>query len=63
MMKPKVDCWLPNYKENPLTKSRALSFEQLYDFNNIFLNKSFLRKRVTSTEEDVCLNQKQIKEL
>ena len=36
-----------------MTKARLFSFHQLYDFNNLFLNKSFLRKRVRSTEEDI----------
>ena len=50
---PKVKCTLPNHTENNLTKARLFSFEQLYEFNNLFLNKSFLRKRVRATEVDI----------
>ena len=52
-MKPKVATNLPNMKENNLTKARMLSFQQLYEFNNLFLNKSFLRKRTRAAEEDI----------
>ena len=51
-MKPKVATNLPNKRENNLTKARMLSFEQLYEFNNLFLNKSFLRKRTRAAEEE-----------
>ena len=62
-MKPKVKTYLPTSTENALTKARTFSFEQLYDFNNLFLNKSFLRKRVRSSEEDIFKAQNNIKNL
>lgn len=37
---------VPNQHENNLKKARLVTFEQLYDFNNLFLNKSFLKKRM-----------------
>ena len=55
--KPKIATKLPNYKENPLTKARTHSFKQLYDFINLVLNKSFLRKRVYSIEQDMSVAQ------
>ena len=30
------------------------SFKQLYEFNNLYLNKSFLRKRTRNAEEDIA---------
>ena len=33
------------FDREELTETRMLSFQQLYDFNNLCLNKSFLRKR------------------
>ena len=53
--KPKIATKLPNNKENPLTKARTHSFKQLYDFTNLILNKSFLRKRVYALEQDVSV--------
>jgi hypothetical protein len=50
---PSIRTYLPTEAENPLKKSRAFSFEQLYAFNNLCMNKSFLRKRVRSLEVDV----------
>ena len=50
---PKVKTKVPSMTENPLTKSRTFSFQQLYEFHNLVLNKSFLRKRVRSSEEDM----------
>jgi len=52
-MKPKVATSLPNKKEYNLTKARLITFEQLYEFNNLFLNKSFLRKRTRAAEQDI----------
>lgn len=60
---PGVKTHLPTTTENPLKKSRAFSFEQLYHFNNLCMNKSFLRKRVRSLEVDLATAQKHIKEL
>jgi hypothetical protein len=62
-LKPKVRNHIPSATENPLTKTRTFSFKQLYDFNNLYLNKSFLRKRVRSSEEDIHKNQKDIEAL
>lgn len=61
--KPLVPTFLPTATENPLKKARTFSFEQLYDFNNLVLNKSFLRKRVRSLEEDMQKAQEDVKGL
>lgn len=61
--KPKIKTLVPNSSENNLTKARTFSFEQLYEFNNLFLNKSFLRKRVRASEVDIDKNQTDIAEL
>jgi hypothetical protein len=39
------------------------SFKQLYEFNNLHLNKSFLRKRTRHAEEDIASLQDQVKVL
>ena len=57
---PKVKCHVPNNTENNLLKARTFSFHQLYEFNNLCLNKSFLRKRVRASEEDIDKNQTDI---
>lgn len=57
---PKIKCHVPNDTENNLLKARTFSFQQLYEFNNLCLNKSFLRKRVRASEEDIDKNQKDI---
>ena len=62
-MKPKIPTGLPNKKENTLTKARLVSFKQLYEFNNLCLNKSFLRKRTRAAEEDILDLQKRVKKL
>lgn len=60
---PGVKTHLPTNTENPLKKTRGFSFEQLYYFNNLCMNKSFLRKRVRSLEVDLATAQAHIKEL
>jgi hypothetical protein len=45
---------------NALHESRLVTFKQLYDFNNLFLNKSYLRKRVKSTEDHLDSVQKEL---
>jgi hypothetical protein len=60
---PKIKTNLPTSTENLLTKARTFSFEQLYDFHNLCLNKSFLRKRVRSIEEDIFRNSNKLDEL
>ena len=54
---------IPNNKENELTKARLVSFKQLYDFNNLCLNKSFLRKRTKQSEDHISVLQDEVKEL
>ena len=44
---------VPNSGENELTKARLVTFKQLYDFNNMFLNKSYLRKRTKYSEDHI----------
>lgn len=45
---------------NVLHDARLVTFKQLYDFNNLFLNKSYLRKRVKSTENHLDSVQKEL---
>ena len=54
---------IPNNKENELTKARLVSFTQLYDFNNLCLNKSFLRKRTKHSEDHIAVLQNEVKDL
>ena len=44
---------VPKPDTDDLVKARSLSYKQLYDFFNICLNKSFLKKRVLAAEVDV----------
>ena len=62
-IRPNHQAYIPNDVEDPLTKARMFSFKQLYEFNNLYLNKSFLRKRTRNAEEDIFKIQNQIKEL
>jgi len=50
-------------QENELTKARLVSFKQLYDFNNLCLNRSFLRKRTSKSELNIEILQAQVKAL
>ena len=45
---------MPNLIEEDKLKARMFTFKQLYDFNNLCLNKSFLKKRVTVNEEHIA---------
>ena len=54
---------VPNEGENELTKARLVTFKQLYDFNNMVLNKSYLRKRTAKTEDHVSKLQKEMIEV
>ena len=47
-------------EDKVLHESRMFSFKQLYDFNNLYLNKSYLRKRVKSTEDHLDSVQKEL---
>lgn len=60
--RPKVPSKIPNYKENPRTKARMVSFQQIYDMFNLSLNKSFLRKRTRSAEQDIHKLQQEMAE-
>ena len=40
-----------------------ISFQQLYDFNNLCLNRSFLRKRTKSNEEHIDAIEKDLAEM
>ncbi len=46
-----------------MTKARLMSFTQLYDFNNLGLNRSFLRKRTKKSENHIEVLQNEVKEL
>lgn len=59
---PKLKPLIPNDWENEYKRSRMFSFEQVYDFFNLCLNKSLLNKRTRSAEEDVYAIQNQLKE-
>ena len=39
------------------------TFEQLYDFNNLFLNKSYLKKRMKIAEDKVTKLEEQMMEV
>ena len=39
------------------------TFEQLYDFNNLFLNKSYLKKRMKIAEDKVSKLEEQMIEV
>lgn len=54
---------VPNQEENELTKARMVTFKQLYEFNNLFLNKSYLRKRTGRSEEYIAKLQKEMIEV
>ena len=45
---------IPAKDENELLKARLFNFKQLYDFNNLCLNKSFLRKRTKKNEDHIA---------
>lgn len=40
-----------------------MSFKQIYEFFNLCLNKSFLRKRTRHAENDIFLMQNELKKL
>ena len=40
-----------------------LSFQQLYDFNNLCLNRSYLRKRTKNNEEHIDALEKDLEEM
>ena len=44
---------MPNSVESDRLKGRVFSFKQLYDFNNLFLNKSYLKKRTKVNENHI----------
>ena len=46
-----------------LTDARLVTFQQLYDFNNLFLNRSYLRKRTTTNEKKIAAIIKELEEL
>lgn len=54
---------VPNQHENVLKKARMVTFEQLYDFNNLFLNKSFLKKRMQMGEDNIKKLQEEMVEM
>lgn len=45
---------LPNSVESDRLKARTFSFKQLYEFNNLVLNKSFLKKRTKVNEDHIA---------
>ena len=45
---------LPNTVESDRLKARTFSFKQLYDFNNLCLNKSYLKKRTKVNEDHIA---------
>ena len=53
---------VPDPGRNELTSARLFSFQQLYDFFNLCLNRSFVSKRTRSCEEDVFDLQQELKE-
>ena len=59
---PKLANYIPDKNENTLTKARTFSFEQLFDFFNLCLNKSMVKKRTRSSEEEIYKLQNQLKE-
>lgn len=46
-----------------LTEARLVTFAQLYDFNNLFLNRSYLRKRTGVCEKKITAIEKELLEL
>lgn len=44
---------MPNEVEDDRLKARMVSFKQLYDFNNLVLNRSFLKKRTKVSEDHI----------
>jgi hypothetical protein len=49
--------------ENNLLKPRMFTFKQLYQLNNLCLNKSFLRKRTKVSEDNISVLQSEVIEL
>ena len=58
--RPMIPSKMPSKRENPKTKARMVSFQQIYDLINLCLNKSFMRKRVRSSEQDIHVLQQKV---
>lgn len=54
---------IPNEVEDDRLKARMISFKQLYDFTNLVLNRSYLKKRTKTSEEHITKLQKEVLEL
>ena len=54
---------IPNNFENELLKVRMVNFQQLYDFNNLCLNKSYVKKRTKINEDKIAKLQADVKNL
>jgi uncharacterized protein with NRDE domain len=50
-------------EDTDLIEARLISFKQLYDFSNLFLNKSYLKKRTKNNEEHIDALEKDLKEM
>jgi hypothetical protein len=44
-------------------EARLVSFKQLYDFSNMFLNKSYLKKRTKNNENHIDAIEKDLVEM
>lgn len=53
---------VPDPGRSELTAARLFSFQQLYDFFNLCLNRSFLSKRTRGCEQDIYDLQQELKE-
>ena len=54
---------VPNEVEDDRLKARTISFKQLYDFTNLVLNRSYLKKRTAVSEEKIASTKESITEM
>ena len=59
---PRKASLFPNIIEDDRLKARMFSFKQLYEFNNLVLNKSYLKKRTTVNETHIAKLQEEMLE-
>ena len=50
-------------EDTDLIEARLISFKQLYDFSNLFLNRSYLKKRTKNNEEHIDAIEKDLVEM